>query len=93
MLHSMLDSFHLLDPRRKLKAAFLHVRDEALKNISIRYNSNFSFEKNSAFSPKSVTRKFYLKGLLRQFCGFNLIGQIHEPVSNYLFLITLEKLS
>ena len=56
MLPSMLDSFHLLDPRRKLKAAFLHVPDEALKNISIRYDSNFSFEKNSAFSPNSVKR-------------------------------------
>ena len=26
----VLDSFHLLDPRQKIKAAFLHVRDKAL---------------------------------------------------------------
>ena len=62
MLPSMLDSFHLLDPRRKLKAAFLHVPDEALKNISIRYD----FEKNSASEFRDTcVPEFYLQGLLR----------------------------
>ena len=74
----MLDSFHLLDPRRKLKAAFLHVPDEALKNISIRYDSNFSFEKNSAFSPNSVTRacRNFIYKVPRDICVFDLIGQM-----------------
>ena len=35
MLPSMLDSFHLLDPSRKFKAAFLHVPDEALKILPL----------------------------------------------------------